>query len=117
MFFSLSQHLDDPRRAVPKVFPYLDIEPRFQEKRLSFLYLAAVHSDDDGERAVDLVCSLDDSLGYDVAAHDAAENVDEDPFDVVVLEDDLERFGNLFPGGASPHIQEVGRFAAELLED
>ena len=60
---------------------------------------------------------FDDPLGNDVAAHDAAEDVDEDPLDVRILQNDLEGLRHFFPGGPAPHVQEIGRLAAELLQD
>ena len=66
---------------------------------------------------MDLVGGVDDPLGDDVAAHDAAEDIDEDPLDIRVLEDDLEGFGDLFAAGAAANIEEVGRLAATFMED
>src|SRR6266516_1922823 len=116
-FTVLSQHLDDPLRPVPHVLADLHVESRFQEEFFPFFHLAAVHPDDDGEGAVDLACGLDDSLGNDVATHDASENVDEDTFDVAILENDLERLGDLFPGGSPPNVEEVGGLAANLVKN
>src|SRR6266704_1890411 len=106
----LTKHFDDSRRTVAEVLADLHVEPRLEEELLPFLYLAAVHPDHDGEGAVDLGGRLDDSLGDHVAAHDAAEDVDEHPFDVLVLEDDLERLRHLLPSSSPPHVEEVGRF-------
>ncbi len=59
----------------------------------------------------------DDALGDDVAAHDPAEDVDEDAFDRRVAEDDLERRGYLFLVGAAADVEEVGGLGAIQLDD
>src|SRR6185369_11676916 len=59
----------------------------------------------------------DDAGGDDVAVHDTAEDVDEDAFDVRVLEDDFERRGDLFLARAASDVEEVGRHAAVMLDD
>src|SRR5690606_16501078 len=58
----------------------------------------------------------DDALGDHVAAHDAAEDVDEDRLHVLVRQDQLERLGHALLVGAAAHVQEVGRFAALELD-
>src|SRR3546814_1208948 len=66
------------------------------------------------------VCSSDlchHALGDDVAAHDAAEDVHQDAFDVGVREDDLEGRGDALLGGAAADVQEVRRLAAIELDD
>ena len=66
---------------------------------------------------VDLARRGDDALGDHVAAHDAAEDVDQDALDVGVGEDDLERGGHPLLGGAAADIEEIGRRAAIELDD
>src|SRR5690606_28507273 len=56
------------------------------------------------------------ALGDDVAAHDAAEDVDQDGLHAFVLEHDLERFGDFLGRGAAADVEEVGRLAAEQLD-
>ena len=51
----------------------------------------------------------DHALGDDVAAHDAANDVDENAFHVRIGGDDLERRGDLVLGGAAADVEEVGR--------
>ena len=60
---------------------------------------------------------LDHAGGDDVAAHDAAENVDQDGLHVRVAEDDLEGRGDAFLGGVAADIEEVRRRAALELDD
>src|SRR3990167_3326567 len=58
----------------------------------------------------------DDALGDDVAAHDAAEDVDQHRLDVAVGEDDLERLGHHLRRSATTDIEEVGGLAAVQLD-
>src|SRR5262249_35637739 len=60
---------------------------------------------------------IDDALGDDIALHDAAENIDEDRLDVFISNEELERLGDLFLGGATADVEEVGGFAAVELDD
>src|SRR5512133_1139025 len=112
----LSQHFYNSRCRITQVVSDLDIQPRFLEEQFTVLDLAAVHADDDRQGAVDLAGRLNDAVGNHVAAHDAAEDVDKDPFDILILEDDPEGLGHLFAGRPAADVQEVGRLAAALLE-
>src|SRR6185369_6510575 len=58
----------------------------------------------------------DDAGGDGVALHDAAEDVDQDGLDLLVLQHDLEGFRDLLGGGAAAHVEEVGRRGAEQLD-
>ncbi len=64
---------------------------------------------DEGHPEPELLGGGDDAGGDDVAAHDAAEDVDEDALHLGALEDDLERRLDLLLGGAAAHVEEVGR--------
>src|SRR5690606_22213311 len=59
----------------------------------------------------------DDAFRDHVAAHDAAENVDQHGFHVGVGEDDLECLGHALLGGAAANVKEVGGAAAVQLHD
>src|SRR4029079_9778708 len=59
----------------------------------------------------------DDSLGDDVATHDAAEDVDQDAPCRRVGEDDFERCLHLFLRGAAANVEEVRRLGAIELDD
>src|SRR5699024_2417730 len=48
--------------------------------------------------------------------HDAAEDVDQDAFDLVRRQDQLERLGHALLGGAATDVEEVGRLAARQLD-
>ena len=79
--------------------------------------VVAFEADDEGERETDFLDGFDDAGGDDVAIHDATENVDEDGLHVRIAQDDLERRGNLILRSPTTHVQEVGRHAAEVLDD
>ena len=82
---------------------------------LAELDVGAFQPDDQRHVQVDLAGGGDHALGDHVAAHDAAEDVDQDALDVGVLEDDLERRRHALLGGAAADIEEVrGRGAIEL---
>ena len=54
--------------------------------------------------------------GDGVAAHDAAEDVDQDALHLGVGEHQLEGLGDLLGGGAAADVEEVGRLRAEQLD-
>jgi hypothetical protein len=56
-------------------------------------------------------------FGDDIATHDAAEDVDQDALHCRIGRDDLERCGHLLLGGATAHVEEVGRLGAIELDD
>ena len=58
----------------------------------------------------------DDALGDHVAAHDAAEDVDEDRLHLVVRQNQLERLGHALRGRAAADVEEVRRLAAVQLD-
>ena len=58
----------------------------------------------------------DDPLCDDIAAHNPAEDVDQDGFDVLVRENDLESLTNGLLGRTTAHIEEVGRLPPMQLD-
>ena len=70
-----------------------------------------------GTLELDLLGRRDDAAGDHVAAHDAAEDVDQDALHAGVGEQDPEGRGHPLLGGAAAHVQEVGRLAAVVLDD
>ena len=58
-----------------------------------------------------------DAPGDLIAAGDAAEHVEEDRFDVYVGQNDAKCRGYFFGSGTAADIQEIGRFAAEQLDN
>src|SRR6218665_4039449 len=83
---------------------------------LARLLVGALHAHDQRHGQVHGLAGADHAGGDGVAAHDAAEDVDQDAFDLGVAEHDLEGFGDLLCRGATAHVQEVGRRAAEQLD-
>ena len=70
-----------------------------------------------GTLQADLLDRGDDAFGDDVAAHDAAEDVDQDALDVRVGGDDLEGRRHLLLRGAAADVEEVRRLGAVELDD
>src|SRR5437899_10479952 len=66
---------------------------------------------------VSLFYRSDDAGRNDVALHDAAENVDENSFNVGIAENDFKRGRYLFLACVTAHIEEVGRTSAVMLND
>src|SRR5690606_7674564 len=60
---------------------------------------------------------IDDTFSDQVATDNAAEDVDQYRLDLAVGDDQLERLGYAFLGGAATDIKEVRRFAAMQLDD
>src|SRR2546427_9153904 len=61
--------------------------------------------------------SSDNARRNDVALHDAAENVHENPFNIAVAEDDFERGGDLFLACTTADIEKIRGAAAIMLDD
>src|SRR5690606_28276168 len=93
-----------------------DGQARLGQQLLAELFVGALHAHDQRHTEVHGLARGDHAFGNDVATHDAAEDVDQDGLDAVVLEHDLERFGDLLGRGAAADVQEVGRLAAEQLD-
>ncbi len=94
-----------------------DVQAAFSQDFLAAGDVGSFQSYDQRYLEGDLLGGFDYAGGDDVAFHDAAEDVDQDPFDVFVGEDQLEGFGDALNGGSAPDIQEVGRVAAVMLDD
>src|SRR5690349_24246043 len=60
----------------------------------ALLGVGAVEADDDRRPQLDAAEALDDAVGDLLATRDAAEDVDEDRADVLVVVDDVERRGH-----------------------
>ena len=94
-----------------------DIQPRFGEHLFAEFNVGAFQADYERDLDAELSGPFDNSGGDDVALHDAAEDVDQNPFDLVIGEDELECFGDAFDGGAATYVEEVGRIATVVLDD
>mmetsp|Transcript_126631 Transcript_126631/g.394230 ORF Transcript_126631/g.394230 Transcript_126631/m.394230 type:complete len:259 (-) Transcript_126631:538-1314(-) len=93
-----------------------DREAALLDNLHALLYVGADQPDDQRLGKSDLLHGVDHAVGDDVAAHDAAEDVDEDRLDIRVALDDLERGRHCLLVGGAPHVEEVGRGAAAKIE-
>ena len=94
-----------------------DLEAAGGEGGLAGFDVVAFEADDERDVEVGFLRGGDDAGGDDVAVHDAAENVDEDAFDLRIAEDDFEGCGDLLLRRTAADIEEVGGFAAVELDD
>src|SRR5690606_7475723 len=93
-----------------------DGQPRVGQHLLAQFFVGALHADHQRHVQVDRLARGDHAFGDDVAAHDAAKNVDQNGLHALVLEHDLEGFGDFLGRGAAADVQEVGGLAAEQLD-
>src|SRR5690606_23021381 len=93
-----------------------DGQARLGQQLLAQLFVGALHADDQRYAEIDGLARGNYAFGDNVATHDAAEDVDQYGFDTLVLEHDLEGFGDFFRRGAAADIKEVGRLAAKQLD-
>jgi hypothetical protein len=82
------------------------------EDVLALLDVGAFEAHHQRHLQIDFARGGHDALGDDVAAHDAAEDVDENAFDRRVGKDDLEGGGDLLLRSAAADVAEIGRLAA-----
>lgn len=97
--------------------------------RLQVFQILTLQSADDGDLEVEILGGLDDSLGDDVATHDASEDVDEDGvhlarvqilFDFYLIgigRDNLEGLRDLLDCGAATDIEEIGGLSSVEFDD
>src|SRR5471032_2997234 len=83
---------------------------------LADFFVGALHADDQRYLQRNGFGCSDNAFGDHVAAHDAAEDVDQDGFQAWVFQHDLEGFGDFLSRGAAAYVQEVGWLAAEQLD-
>src|SRR5262249_25614169 len=94
-----------------------DVEAGLPQNLLPELDIGAFEPHDQRHGQADFAHGGNHAFGDHVAAHDAAENVDQDSLHVRIGGDDLERGGDLFLAGAAADIEEVGRRLAVELDD
>ena len=95
----------------------MTLRPELADDLLAEIDVGALEAHHQRHLEADLLDRGDHALGDDVAAHDAAEDVDEDALHVRVGGDDLERRRHLLLGGAAADVEEVGRALAVELDD
>src|SRR5690606_15111438 len=84
---------------------------------LAKLDIRAFEANNQRNLETDFLHGSNDTLGDDIALHDAAEDVDEDALDLRVRRDDLEGRSDLLLAGAAADVTEVRRLLAVELDD
>ena len=80
------------------------------------VFVGALHAHHQRHAQVDRLAGDDDASGDGVALHDAAEDIDQNGFDLGVFQHDLEGLGDLLRGCAAAHVQKVGGLCAEQFD-
>ena len=93
-----------------------DRQPRFGQQLAPEFDIGAFQPHDHRHLDADFLHRLDDAFGDDVAAHDAAEDVDQHRAHLGVEQDDLEALRHGLRRGAAADVEEVGRRAAFQLD-
>src|SRR5439155_17009849 len=104
-------------RGVGHVVGGREVEARGPQHLLALLLVVPFHADDHRDLDAQVAHGGDHALGQDVAAQDAAEDVDEDGLHLGVGQEDAERALDLVRAGPAAHVQEVGGAAAGQLDD
>jgi hypothetical protein len=108
---------DDLLGGIAEIVGRQDRQAGLAHDLLAQLDVGALQPNDQRHVQADLARGGDDAFRDHVATHDAAEDVDQDAFDVRVRQDDLERRGDALARGAAADIEEVRRLAAIELDD
>src|SRR5690606_36595655 len=103
--------------SVAKIICGQNGQARFCKNFLSKFDVRPFETDNQRHAEGDFLRRSDNALGNHIAAHDAAEDVDEDAFDILILQDDLEGLRDLLARGAAANVEEVCRLAAVQLDD
>ncbi|KAF1773441.1 hypothetical protein GQ600_1002 [Phytophthora cactorum] len=93
------------------------LDARLGDNLARRLHVGALQTDNDRLLEAQVLGRRHDTGRDHIAAHDAAENVDQDRLDLVIAVQDLEGLLHLLLGGASAHIQEVSGRAAVQRDD
>src|SRR5262249_35887213 len=104
-----SDRLDDLLRGIIKIVGGDHVESRFRDDALAEIDVGAFEPYHHRSLHPDFLYGRHDTFGDDVAAHDAAEDIDQNSFHVRIGSDDLEGRGHLLLGGAAAHVEEVRR--------
>mmetsp|Transcript_25050 Transcript_25050/g.48641 ORF Transcript_25050/g.48641 Transcript_25050/m.48641 type:complete len:360 (-) Transcript_25050:338-1417(-) len=92
-------------------------EARSLDDLFAQIDVRALEAHDERDLEANFLDRTHDTLGNDVALHDAAEDVDEDGLDAVVGGNDLEGGRDLLALGAAADVEEVGRLPAVGSDD
>src|SRR3954464_5591489 len=107
----------DLARGVVQIVGGDQLQPRSAQNAPAQLDIGAFEPYHQRYVQIDLAHRRDDALGEHVAAHDAAENVDQDCLDIGVGQDQLERDSDPLPRRAAADIEEIGRHGAIEFDD
>src|ERR1051326_2486378 len=102
-----SDRLDDLLRGIVEVIGGDHVEPRIRDDALAEIDVGAFEPHHQRHLQPNLLDRRHDALGDDVAAHDAAEDVDQNAFDIRIGRDDLESRRHLLLGGATANVEKV----------
>src|SRR5439155_2041249 len=108
---------DDLFRRITEVIGGDDRQPAGSENVLALLDVGAFETHDQRNAQIYLARGFNNALGDDVAAHDSAEDVDQDALHRRVTQNDFERGGDLLLGRAAADVEEIRRLAALQLDD
>src|SRR5580698_8040904 len=82
------------------------------ENLAGFFDVGAFEAHDDRDFEADFTAGFDEGFGDQIAFGDAAEDVDEDAFDVFVGEDYAKGFDSALGADGAANIEEIGGFGA-----
>src|SRR5262249_36583796 len=89
-----SDRLDDLLRGIVKIVCGDDVEFRFRDDALAEIDVGAFEPHHQRHLQPDFLDGRHDTFGDNVTAHDSAEDIDQDAFDVRIGSDDLEGSGH-----------------------
>src|SRR5690606_2324232 len=107
----------DLLRGVSKVVGTQDLEAGLGHDLLAEVDVRALQTYDQRHRHTQLPSRGNHAFRDDIAAHDAAEYIDQNALNVRVVEDDFEGGRDLLLGSGATDIKEVGGFHAVQLDD
>ena len=93
------------------------LEARLGKNSPAFVYVGSFHPNHNRHRQLHLLRGLHHTLSQDIAAKNSAEDIDQNPLDLAVAENDAESVFHHFGIGAAADIEEVGRLGTGLLDD
>src|SRR5579863_7563960 len=111
----LLDRIDDLLRRIVEIVRRNDVEAGLADDPLAEVDVGPFQAHDKRNLKANLLHSGDHPLGDDVAAHDAAKNIDEYPLNVGIGGDDLERSRDFVLRRAAANVEKIRRtFPIEL---
>ena len=108
---------DNFLRRIAQVVGRYDGQAAIGQDVLALLHIGTFKANHERHGQVHFLCRSNDTVGNDVALHDAAEDVDQYALYGGVLQDDLKRGRYFFLRCAAADVEEVGRKFAIQLDD